>query len=316
MNREEESPREVSNTWLHNHLVRVRRNSLLQQQQVKEQQFSEHKLRQDTRRRSLSAPYSPVTEDYESHGLVNQIKLSEDVWSAALLAWLVVPYELKDTSWGWVSFMAPPQIALLVSITCQVVITYWVTDSLQHLAQNEANCEGTAPSLRFVAMTVFLAYGTGTEIMEALATNRWISSFPDWVEEVHTGVINEVKLRGGHLFTAILCRHDATNSDGFSATVPAIGLSRSFKWFARAAYVLARIIISSIIMIQASGLILYSSDNLTCISGTIMAKYILEIDDYLYEALVTAMMKNDMKAIPPIGVSPSIGMTNADSWWQ
>ena len=66
-------------------------------------------------------------------------------------------------------------------------------------------------------------------------------------------------------------------------------------------------------MVEASGIILYSLDNLSVITGTIMAKYILEIDDYLYGALITAFMKNDIRAIPPIGVSPSIGMTNADT---
>ena len=50
------------------------------------------------------------------------------------------------------------------------------------------------------------------------------------------------------------------------------------------------------------------------IAGTIMAKYILEIDDYLYKALVTAMLKNDINSSDRCGTS--IGMNNADSWWN
>ena len=78
-------------------------------------------------------------------------------------------------------------------------------------------------------------------------------------------------------------------------------------------YILARIFITVIIIIEASGIILYSKSNMEVIAGTIMAKYILEIDDYIYKALVTAMLKNGIKCIPSIGVAPSIGMNNADS---
>ena len=218
--------------------VRVRkRETMLPEVRPVEYDMSEHGRKQDAKKMTLGAPYSPITEDYEQHGLVNQIKLGEDVWSAALLAWLVVPWEIKDTSWGWVSFMIPPQIALAISSLCQLVIICFVTDSLEQMAKDGRTCEGTNPMLRFVAVCVFLAYGTGTEILEALSTNRWISAFPDWDEDRDSAVIAEVKQRGGHLFTAILCRQDATDCDGFSAIVPAIGLTRRFKWFARFFYV-------------------------------------------------------------------------------
>jgi hypothetical protein len=309
----------IQEAWIGKHLKKIRRQkSTVRRQTIASGKgFSEHHGRQNALKKTLSTPYSPITEDYENHGLVNQIKLNNDVWSAALLAWLVVPWELKFTSWGWVSFIIPPQISLIVSITFQSIITYWVMESLRDIREaGENTCDGTTSSLRLAALCVFVAYGTGTEIMEALTMNRWISCFPDWNHEVHSQVIEEVKRRGGHMFTAILCRQKATNGDGFSAAVPAIGLPRTFKWFARIFYIFLRICIALIIMIEASGIILYSSDNLELISGTIMAKYILEIDDYLFKALVTAMMKTDMNAIPPIGISPGIGMTNADGWWH
>jgi hypothetical protein len=309
----------LQEAWIGKHLKKIRRQkSTVHRQTMKTGKgLSEHHARQNARKKTLGAPYSPITEDYENHGLVNQIKLNDDVWSAALLAWLVVPWELRFTSWGWVSFIIPPQISLIISVTFQSIITYWVMVSLREIREaGENTCDGTTQSLRLIALCVFIAYGTGTEIMEALTMNRWISCFPDWDNETHPQVIEEVKRRGGHMFTAILCRQEATNGDGFTAAVPAIGLPRAFKWFSRFFYVFLRIAIALIIMMEASGIILYSTDNLELISGTIMAKYILEIDDYLFKALVTAMMKTDMKAIPPIGISPGIGMTNADGWWH
>lgn len=315
-----ESPKspKFTTAWLGPQIQKVQRDASFVRKNVSDdQKYTQHKYWKDRNKNTLRAPYSPISEDFEAYGLINQIKLSEDVWSAALLGWIMVPWELRDTSWGWISFIVPPQLTLMVSVYFQVTITYWTKEALVDMRHNDENtCSGSDMSLRLVALCVFIAYGAGTEIMEALSANRWLSAFPKWDEKLHKNVIDQAKKRGTHDFTATLCFQDATNERGFSASVPAIGLSFKFKLFSRVFYILARIFITVIIIIEASGIILYSKSNMEVIAGTIMAKYILEIDDYIYKALITAMLKNDIKCIPPIGVAPSIGMNNADSWWN
>ena len=60
--------------------------------------------------KTLDEPFCPVSQDYETNGLVSQIKLVPSVWTAGMVAWLLCPQELFKTRWGWVSFILPPQI--------------------------------------------------------------------------------------------------------------------------------------------------------------------------------------------------------------
>ena len=153
-----------------------------------DQTYTQHKYWKDRNKNTLRAPYSPISEDFEAYGLINQIKLGEDVWSAALLGWIMVPWELRDTSWGWISFIVPPQLTLIVSVYFQVTITYWTKEALVDMRHNDENtCSGSDMSLRLVALCVFIAYGAGTEIMEALSANRWLSAFPKWDEKTTRG---------------------------------------------------------------------------------------------------------------------------------
>ena len=263
---------------------------------------------------TLGKPFSPVSDDYEHNGLVNQIKLEPSVWTAAMVAWLLCPLELQTTRWGWCSFIIPPQAALLLCILSQTVFSgyaFGVYDS------SEVDCSSDTGSslLKFLALCVFLSYGMGSEVMEALAMNRWISCFPEWKAE-HREVLEEIKNRDGHLWTAFLCCRLATNADGFSALVPVVGLTKSFKWSVRIYCVGFRLIIAIFAMIAAAHLIVHSKDNKEVIENAVVATFILEIDDYYYKFLITDMIKFDMAAIPALGISPGIGMSKADATWQ
>ena len=52
------------------------------------------------------------------------------------------------------------------------------------------------------------------------------------------------------------------------------------------------------------------------IENAVVATFILEIDDYFYKYLITDMIKFDMDAIPPFGISPGIEMTQGDADFQ
>ena len=61
---------------------------------------------------------------------------------------------------------------------------------------------------------------------------------------------------------------------------------------------------------------MYSETNKEVIENAVVATFILEIDDYFYKFLITDMIKFDMDAIPPFGISPGIKMTQADADFQ
>ena len=43
--------------------------------------------------KTLDEPFCPVSQDYETNGLVSQIKLVPSVWTAGMVAWLLCPPE-------------------------------------------------------------------------------------------------------------------------------------------------------------------------------------------------------------------------------
>ena len=129
--------------------------------------------------KTLDLPFSPVSRDYEHNGLVNQIELEESVWTAAMVSWLLCPQELQRSRWGWMSFILPPQLALILCIVTQFFFAYFVYDVYHDMTTSEADCDNESSKLlHFFALCVFLSYGFGSEIMEALASHRWISCFP------------------------------------------------------------------------------------------------------------------------------------------
>ena len=106
------------------------------------------------------------------------------------------------------------------------------------------------------------------------------------------------------------------NSAPFSGLVPAVGLSPAFKWSMRFLLVLGRMLIAGAIMIEASGLIVFSPNELDMILNTLGATFILDIDNFAYSYFVTNFFKDQIRAIPPIGVSGGLGGTMADFFWQ
>lgn len=98
--------------------------------------------------------------------------------------------------------------------------------------------------------------------------------------------------------------------------MPAVGLSWQFKRTSQLILVVGRIIIASMIMIEAAGLILYSPTDRAVLENAVAATFVLDIDKYVYYFLVTDVVKERMAAVPPIGVSENIGKTFTDVMWQ
>ena len=282
------------------------------------------KATQEAKKKSLGLPFSPMSRATKTTGDWNQIKVPPSVWAAALQAPLAVcSLEMQTNPLGWLVFILPAQFALFLSGAAQVTFLYYMHDMVRHVNDDDfgggPTCDdGEASSfLKFVATSVFLSYAFGTEFTEALLTNRWLSAFPDWDEDKHTKVIKDVEERdhptGGGTF---LVFQEATNDRGRSALVPAVGLSQAFKWYARFVFVLVRMIIAGGIMVEAAGLIFYSPTNFAVLGSAVAATFVLDIDNYVYQFLVTDFVKTRLATVPPIGVSFGIGSTYADLNWQ
>jgi hypothetical protein len=256
-------------------------------------------------------------------GDINQIKVPPSVWAAALQAPLAAcTLEDQTNPLAWLLFIIPSQFALFLSGAAQVTFLYYMHHMVRNLNDDDfgggPTCKGEASSfLKFVATSVFLSYAFGTEFTEALLTNRWLSAFPDWDEDKHTKVIEDVEEREGYgVLDTFLVFQEATNNGGDSALVPAVGLSQAFKWYARFVFVLVRMIIAGGIMVEAAGLIFYSPNNFAVLGSAVAATFVLDIDNYVYQFLVTDAVKTRLAAVPPIGASPDIGGTAADGLWQ
>lgn len=286
------------------------------------------KEKQKAKRGKLGLPFSPIARAAHSHGTINQIKVAPSVWAAALQVPLTVALEDQTDPKKWLTLILPAHVALFLSCASQVVFTYFMYYMMRDLNNDDfgggPTCDGAAsPYLKFVAVSVFLSYGLGTEIMEALATNRWLSAFPAWDEKKHTKVLEGVESRdvnktSSKAHTAFLVFQEATNSlgGGASAIVPAVGLSNAFKIYARFVFVLVRMVIAGAIMIEASGLIFYSPNNVAVLGSAVAATFVLDIDNYVFQLLVTDKVKRSLEAIPSIGISDDIGYTAADYLWQ
>ena len=281
---------------------------------------------QDAKQKSLGLPFSPTARASFTMGETNQIKVPPSVWAAALQVPLAVcSLEHQTNPMGWVFFILPSQFALFLSGAAQVTFLYYMHHMVRNLNDDDfggpPTCDNPEASsfLKFVATSVFLSYAFGTEFTEALLTNRWLSAFPDWDEDKHTKVIKDTEEREGYGEEgAFLVFQEATNNfgGGQSALVPAVGLSQAFKWYARFVFVLVRMIIAGGIMVEAAGLIFYSPNDFAVLGSAVAATFVLDIDNYVYQFLVTDAVKTRLASVPPIGVSPDIGMTAADSLWQ
>ena len=275
------------------------------------------KATQEAKKKSLGLPFSPMARAQNTNGNINQIKVPPSVWAAALQTPLLFSMN-KDT---FLIGILPAQVALFLSGAAQVTFMYYMHDMVRHVNDDDfgggPTCDdGEASSfLKFVATSVFLSYGFGTEFEEALRTNRWLSAFPDWDEDKHTKVIKDTDEREGYKARFLLFQ-EATNDDCASALVPAVGLSQAFKWYARFVFVLVRMIIAGGIMVEAAGLIFYSPTNFAVLGSAVAATFVLDIDNYVYEFLVTDFVKNNLATVPPIGVSSEIGGTLSDVAWQ
>ena len=240
------------------------------------------------------------------------------MWAAALQAPLI--FELDPISFFF--GILPAQVALFLSGVAQVTFLYYMHHMVRNLDDDDfgggPTCKGEASSfLKFVATSVFLSYAFGTEFTEALLTNRWLSAFPDWDEDKHTKVIKDTDEREGYdAGGTFLVFQEATNNASESALVPAVGLSQAFKWYARFVFVLVRMIIAGGIMVEAAGLIFYSPNDFAVLGSAVAATFVLDIDNYVYQFLVTDFVKTRLATVPPIGVSPRIGATASDAIWQ
>ena len=280
------------------------------------------KATQEAKKKSLGFPFSPMTRAANTNGDINQIKVPPSVWAAALQVPLL--FGIADVSFLFV--IVPAQVALFLSGAAQVTFLYYMHDMVRHVNDDDfgggptCDSDGEASSfLKFVATSVFLSYGFGTEFSEALLTNRWLSAFPDWDEDKHTKVIEDSMERDGFGSSDggfQLVFQEATNNDGESALVPAVGLSQAFKWYARFVFVLVRMVIAGGIMVEAAGLIFYSPTNFAVLGSAVAATFVLDIDNYVYQFLVTDLVKINLATVPPIGVSNEIGATLSDMIWQ
>ena len=279
------------------------------------------KATQEAKKKSLGLPFSPMARAADTNGVVNQIKVPPSVWAAALQVPLISGARLVAS---FIIFILPAQVALFLSGAAQVTFLYYMHDMVRHVDDDDfgggPTCDGEAsPFLKFVATSVFLSYGFGTEFEEALRTNRWLSAFPDWDEDKHTKVIEDSMERDGFGSSDggfQLVFQEATNNDGESALVPAVGLSQAFKWYARFVFVLVRMVIAGGIMVEAAGLIFYSPTNFAVLGSAVAATFVLDIDNYVYQFLVTDLVKINLATVPPIGVSNEIGATLSDMIWQ
>ena len=132
---------------------------------------------QQAKKESLGLPFSPMARATLTMGDINQIKVPPSVWAAALQAPLIVPLENQTDPVGWLLFIIPSQFALFLSGAAQVTFLYYMHDMVRHLNEDDfgggPTCDGDASSfLKFVATSVFLSYGFGTEFSEALLTNH------------------------------------------------------------------------------------------------------------------------------------------------
>ena len=279
---------------------------------------------QEAKKESLGLPFSPMARAALTMGFTNQIKVPPSVWAAALQVPLAVcSLEMQTNPAGWFALILPSQFALFLSGAAQVTFLYYMHHMVRNLDDDDfgggPTCDSEKAShfLKFVATSVFLSYGFGTEFEEALRTNRWLSAFPDWDEDKHTKVLKDVDEREGYGGDGIfLVFQEATNGYGQSALVPAVGLSQAFKWYARFVFVLVRMVLAGGIMIEAAGLIFYAPTNIAVLGSTVAATFVLNIDNYVYQFLVTDMVKTRLAAVPPIGVSFGIGVTSSDQFWQ
>ena len=300
---------------------------LLALEKTKGQQGStSFKATQEAKKESLGLPFSPMAREALTMGSTNQIKVPPSVWAAALQAPLVVcTLEEQTNSGGWLLFILPSQFALFLSGAAQVTFLYYMHHMVRNLDDDDfgggptCDSEKASSFLKFVATSVFLSYAFGTEFTEALLTNRWLSAFPDWDEDKHTKVIKDANEREGYgVLETFLVFQEATNNNGGgeSALVPAVGLSQAFKWYARFVFVLVRMIIAGGIMVEAAGLIFYSPNNFAVLGSAVAATFVLDIDNYVYQFLVTDYVKTRLATVPPIGVTNNIGATAADVLWQ
>ena len=297
---------------------------LLALEKTKGQQGStSFKATQEAKQESLGLPFSPIARAAFTMGVINQIKVPPSVWAAALQVPLAVcTLEDQTNPVMWCFFIIPSQFALFLSGAAQVTFLYYMHHMVRNVNEDDfgggPTCDGKASSfLKFVATSVFLSYAFGTEFTEALLTNRWLSAFPDWDEDKHTKVIKDTDERedyGG--VVPFLIFQEATNNSGESALVPAVGLSQAFKWYARFVFVLVRMIIAGGIMVEAAGLIFYSPNDFAVLGSAVAATFVLDIDNYVYQFLVTDFVKTRLATVPPIGVSQNIGFTAADLFWQ
>ena len=106
---------------------------------------------------------------------------------------------------------------LVYSIVGQGTFIWVLNHSVHHFNDDDdwggSTCKKKTPYfLSLFCIFVLLSVGLGTAIMMALQMSRWISCFPDWDQEKHKRVMEDVKERDGA--STFLCFQEATDSHG------------------------------------------------------------------------------------------------------
>ena len=158
-------------------------------------------------------------------------------------------------------------------------ITFSVVEPVPLLSEQTCNVDST---LRYICLSLFLTATLG-DMSETIGIIRWMYKLK--TEKLHKAIeVSETKSGDVHLTSGFTIPHQIFNI---------------------VVIIIPKFLIGLLLMIYGSAFIVLSGSNQDAFLNTLASVFIIEIDELLYNAYSSYVVKNAIKDLPPIKVKVS-----------
>lgn len=232
-------------------------------------------------------PYDFLADAIDENGR-SAITLPESIYGALISALLLVHEHTNPLR--FVTIIFPILAAVIFTMGMQAYTTWriWI------LVEDGGDCEsGGDQWLRIICDVVFLMTIL-SKMREALGTLRWISRFP------HASRRRYLLMRR-YKSPRLIFDYDS-QSEYTTVNKPAVGITLPFRCFVWL-LCLFQIILMAMLIYCGSSYILRASDDETLILNSVALVFIVEIDDLVYQFILTITEKNVFSGVPAIALT-------------
>merc|ERR1719473_2687455 len=188
-------------------------------------------------------------------------------------------------------------------------------DSDEHEAGEDV-CQypgGSDLIVRHIALFVF-SLSFWAQFGSSLGMIRWLAEIPSYNAKKHKHLCDALGCNLGWrtLRTRIT---DPTRPDfphEYQVTRPATGITMVRRVLAILLFVLPKMLIEMLLLLQGGGFLLTSHGNQNVILNTLAVTFVCDIDESVYSTFVVKMLRGAYESLPAIGMLPAAAVENEE----